>query len=196
MARSDRVGLIIIIIGAVAIAAMASYGALLRVIEVLTGSAVPVLAPFAGESVELPIGPGGSPIAVEVSEAVILATDLAPATVFSLIAAPIVTLIATILVIGCIVVFCRNLLRGVAFSRTNTRLVLTASMIIAVGWALSTLFTNMSVNGAFAAISEQTYVNVLFSADFTPLLVSLVLSAVALAFQSGERLQRDTEGLV
>ena len=196
MSLSDRIGLVIMIVLGGAAAIWASYAAVSRIIEVLTASAVPVLAPFIGEPAQLPIGPGGDLVAVDVEEAVVYASDLAPATHFALVAAPIVSLIATLIVIACIAMFCRNLLKGVAFSRANTRLVLTTSVTIVVGWAIASLFTTMGVNGAFAALSDHEYDNVIFTTDFTPAIVALVLSAVGLAFQAGERMQRDTEGLI
>lgn len=196
MSLSDRTGLVVMIVLGGAVALWSVYSAVQRIVEVLTASEVPVLAPFIGERAQLPLGPGGGLVAVEVQEATVHAGDLAPATLFALIAAPIVSTLATLIVIACIALFCRNLLRGVAFSPTNTRLVITTSIAIVAGWAVASLFTTMGVNGAFAALSDHEYDNVIFATDFTPAIVALVLSAVGLAFQAGERMQRDTEGLV
>jgi hypothetical protein len=196
ISRSDRVGLVVMIVLGAAAALWSIYSAASRIIEVVTASEIPVLAPFIGEHAHLPLGPGGASTTVEVEEAVIFASNPAPATLFALIAAPVVSVIATLIVITCIALFCRNLLEGVAFSRTNTRLVITASVTIALGWFVSSLFTTMGVNGAFAALSNHEYDNVIFATDFTPVIMALALSAVGLAFQAGERMQRDTEGLV
>jgi hypothetical protein len=58
------------------------------------------------------------------------------------------------------------------------------------------MLTNMTVNGALSAVSDYTYDGVVFSTDFVPLFGVLALAAIGAAFQIGERLQRDTEGLV
>ena len=68
--------------------------------------------------------------------------------------------------------------------------------VLTVGWVFGSLFTTMSVNGALAAVSDHTYDGVLFSTDFTAMFGLLALGVVGAAFQIGERLQRDTEGLV
>lgn len=196
MSLSDRIGLVVMIVLGGAVAIWSVYSTASRIVEVLTASEIPVLAPFLGEAAHLPIGPGGGSVSVEVEEAVLFVGDPAPATLVALVAAPIVSTAAMLVVIACIALFCRNLLKGVAFSRTNTRLVMTTSVTIIAGWAVASLFTTMGVNGAFAALSDHEYDNVIFSTNFTPAIVALVLSAVGLAFQAGERMQRDTEGLV
>ncbi|WP_203136524.1 hypothetical protein [Microbacterium sp. JZ31] len=168
----------------------------IRIAEVLHGTDVPVLAPFSGEQTVLPIGPGGSDVTVTVDQAVIAANSLAPITSVSLVLEAIVGALGLLGALVCLVLLCINLARGVAFSRLNSRLILLGTTSLLVAWALGGLFRTMGVNGTFAAVSEHSYDNVIFSSDLGPLFAILALGAIGTAFTVGERLQRDTEGLV
>ena len=54
----------------------------------------------------------------------------------------------------------------------------------------------MATNGALSAISDDTYRNWTLELGFAPVLGVLILAATGAALQLGERLQRETEGLV
>ena len=55
----------------------------------------------------------------------------------------------------------------------------------------------MAANGAFAVLSERTFDNVILSVDpFALILAAFVAALLGTVFAVGERLQRDTEGLV
>ena len=99
-------------------------------------------------------------------------------------------------VIALLAVFAWNVGRGRAFSRANVRVVWWATIALLVGWILGGLFTTMGVNGALSAVSEYSYDGVLFSTDWAAFWGIMALGAIGAAFQVGERLQRDTEGLV
>lgn len=168
----------------------------IRIAEVLRGTDVPVLAPFSGETAPLPIGPGGSPVTVTVEQAVITADGLAPITTASLVLEAVVVALGLLGALACLALLCVNLARGIAFSRLNTRLILWGTVSLLVAWGAGGLFRTMGVNGTFAAVSHHSYDNVIFSADLGPLFAILALGMVGTAFTVGERLQRDTEGLV
>ncbi|MFL0412082.1 hypothetical protein ACH0AH_12975 [Microbacterium paludicola] len=170
--------------------------AALRIAEVVRGTDVPVLAPFAGEQAELPIGPGGSPVTVTVDQAVIAGNGLAPITSVSLVLEAVVVALGLLAALACLALLCINLARGIAFSRPNSRLILIGTIALLVTWAAGGLFRTMGVNGTFAAVSEHSYDNVIFAADLGPALAILALGMIGTAFGVGERLQRDTEGLV
>jgi hypothetical protein len=91
-----------------------------------------------------------------------------------------------------------GILRGQIFSRRNTAIVTTAGTVTLVGLAGVPFFQNMVANGALARISDYTYdrgpVQVI---DLPVLLGAAFVAAVAgTVFSVGDRLQRDTEGLV
>ncbi|MFG6493658.1 hypothetical protein [Microbacterium sp. P03] len=196
LSRSDRTGMylyaVLSLAGIVAVVAWVVS----RLVEVASARSIPVLVPFTGETAPLPIGPAGSAVDVSVDRAVIDVADPAPATLFAVWAQPVVvglTLIALIAIAG---LFCLRLARGRAFRRGTARLMYTGAGVVAVGWVLGSILSNMTVNGALAAVSDRSYDGVVFESDLTPVFVILVLTAVATAFQIGERLQRETEGLV
>ena len=68
--------------------------------------------------------------------------------------------------------------------------------ILAVWWLVGSMLTKMTINGAFSAISNYTYDSGTIPSDLSPAIWILVLGAVGGALQLGERLRRDTEGLV
>ncbi|WP_395245747.1 hypothetical protein ACGGZK_08040 [Agromyces sp. MMS24-K17] len=194
--RGDRLGMYLTIgIGAVAIGATA-WAAVARLVEVLPGRDIPVLVPFVGERAELPIGPNGAPVTVDVDQAIVTVPKPAAATWFALVAEPIVVALALIAAIVLLGLLAWNLARGRAFTRANTRIIWWGSAALTAGWALGGLFRTMGVNGALSAVSDYTYDGVLFSTDWAPFFAILVLAVFGAAFGIGERLQRDTEGLV
>lgn len=196
LSRSDRIGMYMTIalgaLGAVAVL----WVTISRLVAVAPGRDVPVLVPFVGESATLPIGPGGSAVPVDVDQAVVVVPQPAVATQFALVAEPIVIGLAALIGIALLCAFCWNLARGRAFHRSTTRIIFAGAGTVLAGWALGSLFTTMTVNGALSAVSEYSYDGVLFSTDFTQPVVALALAAVGAGFQIGERLRRDTEGLV
>jgi len=194
--RSDRIAMYItVVIGALGIVLTAAR-AITRLIEVAPGRDIPVLVPFVGETAALPIGPDGAAVEVAVDQAVVTVPQPAPATLFALWAEPIVFALAIIagIVVGGL--FCLRLARGRAFERGTARLVFIGASILAAGWFVGAMLTNMTVNGALSAVSDYTYDGVTFSVDVVPVFGLLALGAIGAAFQIGERLQRDTEGLV
>jgi hypothetical protein len=196
LSRSDRFGMYTTVVFGAIGAVVTVWIAVSRLIEVLSGRGIPVLVPFVDETATLPIGPGGSAIPVEVDQAVVIVDDPAPATLFALIAEPIVTGLAILAGIVILCLFCLNLARGKAFSTSTVRLVFIGTGVLLVGWVVGSLFRTMGVNGTLSAVSDYTYDGVLFQTDFGVVFAVLVLGAIGAAFQIGHRLQRDQEGLV
>ncbi|GAA1815567.1 hypothetical protein [Agromyces neolithicus] len=194
--RSDTAGMYLtIVLGAIA-TAVTIWVAVTRLVEVLPGRDVPVLVPFIGETAQLPIGPNGAAVEVSVDQAVVTVPQPAAATQFAIVAEPIVTGLAIIAGIALLGLLCWNLARGRAFTRQNSRIIWWGTAVITAGWLLGTLLTTMSVNGALSAVSDYGYEGVTFATNFAPMFAILALAVVSSAFQIGERLQRDTEGLV
>ena len=194
--RSDRVGIYLTIaIGAIAIG-LTIWQVIVRLVEVFPGVDVPVTVPLFDQTTTLPIGPSGSPIQVDVYQATIVVPDPAAATLFALYGQPVVFGAASVAAIALLCLFCWRLARGRAFERPTTRLILAAVGVIGVGWITSSVLTQMSINGAIAAVSDGSYESsgVLF--EILPAIGILGLAAIGAAFQIGERLRRDTEGLV
>lgn len=196
LSRSDRLAMYLtMLLGAIAIGVTA-WHAVARIVEVLPGTNVPVLVPFLDETAGLPIGPGGTSVEVSVDQAVVTVPHPAAATQFALVAEPVVTALAIIAGIGLLGLFCWNLARGRAFARANVRLVWWGVGVLGIGWFTGSMLTNMTVNGALSAISDYQYDGIIFQSNWLPLLGVLALGAIGGAFQIGEKLQRETEGLV
>lgn len=196
LSQSDRIGMYVTIALGVIGGVAALWATISRVIEVAPGRDVPVLVPFSGETAQLPIGPDGALMPVAVDQATVIVAQPAMATQFALVAEPIVIGLAIILSIGLLCAFCWNLARGRAFHRSTTRIIFAAAGTVLAGWTLGSLFTTMTVNGALSAVSDYGYDGVLFSTDLVPPMIALALGAVGAAFQIGERLRRETDGLV
>ncbi|MFC6356774.1 DUF2975 domain-containing protein [Luethyella okanaganae] len=197
ISRGDRASLALTIGGGIVAGVVTIVLLAQRILEIVPNRDVPVPAQFIQTPAELPIGPGGSLVAVSVDEATIRVSDMPGITVFALVASAIVTAVTICAILACVCLFCRNLIRGEAFSRANIRLVMIAAMTIMIGWAVGNLFAWISLNGAFAALSEHGYDNPIFlSFTPTPLFVAIALGAIGVAFQIGAKLQRETEGLV
>jgi hypothetical protein len=194
--RSDRVDLWTVIVVGVVVAVFALVNAVVRIASIVPNKKVDVLAPFFDTVAALPIGPGGELVDVRVDSAVLTVSDLPGVVVVALVGAVLAELATTLVIVACAMLLCRNLMAGNAFSRTNTRLVFTVSITLIVGTTLSSLFTTMGSNGAFATLSEGSYDGAVATANLVPYFVAIALAAVALAFKAGERLRRETEGLV
>jgi hypothetical protein len=194
--RADRWGLYLTVLLGVAGAVATCWVTVGRLLEILTGDGIPVLVPFVGETSTLPIGPGGAPVEVAVDQAVVTVADPAGATLFALVAQPIVTGLAILAGIALLCVFCLRVARGRTFERATVRLIGAGAIVLLVGWGLGSLFRTMGVNGTLAAVSDRSYDGVLFETDFTAFFAALALGAIGAAFQIGHRLQRETEGLV
>ncbi len=194
--RSDRIGLYLAVGIAIAAILITGWGAAQRLVEVAPGHDIPVVVPLSGEQAPLPLGTDGAPVTVDVETATVVVADPAPATLFALWAEPIVRFLAV--AAGMLVAskFILRVARGRAFERGTAGLVFLGASILAAGWFVGAILTNMTTNGALSAISDYTYDSVIFTADLAPFMWILVLGAVGAALQLGERLRRDTEGLV
>lgn len=194
--RSDRVGMYMSIVLVAIGAALTVYGAVQRLSEVAAGGAIPVLVPLAGETADLPLGPDGSLVSAQVETAIVHVSDPAVATLFALWAQPIWSVVFIIAGLVLAAMFFLRLARGKAFNHGAARLALIGAGVILVGWFGNTILTNMTTNGALSRLSDYSYDSIVFEVSFLPVLGVLLIAAIGAALQIGERLQRDTEGLV
>jgi hypothetical protein len=195
--RSDTVGIWAFMVAGIGIVAWAVVGAVMRIAEALTSEAPRVLGEFAGTPAQAPIGPGGAPVEVELDRAFLFTDELPTASLVSLVLAEVVLALTVAVVVACLVLLSASTLRGRVFSRRNTRLVGTAGSVGLIGAAAVPFLGNMAANGAFARISDGDFDNVIMAVDLMPFVLgAFVVAIIGTAFAVGERLQRDTEGLV
>lgn len=195
--RADAVSLWLFMTAGAAIAVWVTWAAVARIIEVLPNRDVAVLGWFAGTPAEAPIGVDGAPVTVELEQAVLEVPELPIASLWSIVIQQVVLVVAVVVVVGALIWLSRNVARGAVFSRTNTVLVSTAGIVGLLGYFAVPFFGNMAANGGFAVISDRTFDNVIISIEpFTLVLAAFVVALLSTVFAIGERLQRDTEGLV
>ena len=197
MSRWDAASMAIFMIIGAAFAVFTVVRSVIRTVEVLGGGDVRVFAQFAGTMAEAPIGPDGAPVPVELDTAYLIAPELPIASLGALVIEQIVISVSVVTVVACLLLLTWNVLHGRVFSKTNTQLVGTAGIVAFFGVALAPFFANIGANGAFAWISDRTFDNVILAADLTQLFtVAFIAALAATTFTVGDRLRRDTEGLV
>lgn len=195
--RSDAVGLWIFMVAGAAIALWTGIAAFQRIMEVLPNTDVAVLGQFAGTVGSAPIGVDGSPVDVVLEQAMLTVPALPLAALWAIVIQQIVVVITVLTVVVALVWLGRNVTRSIVFSRTNTVLVSTAGIVGLIGYAAVPFLGNMAANGAFAVLSERTFDNVIISVEpFSLMLLAFVAALMSTVFAIGERLQRDTDGLV
>jgi len=197
LSTGDRFGLVFMMIAGAALAVGSVVSAVTRIVDVLTAESVQVLAEFVDTPALAPIGVDGADLAVELDTAVLTVTDLPGASLWSIVIQQVLMVATVVIVVTCLLLLSRSVLRDRVFSRTNTRLVTTAGLTGLLGAAAYPFFGNMAANGAFAVLSDRTFDNVLMSVDVGSLLMLAFVAALAsTVFMVGDRLQRETEGLV
>ena len=197
MSRADAVSMGVFMIAGIAIAAWTLIAATLRIIEVLGGGALRVYAEFAGTPAEAPIGPGGAARTIELDSGWLLTSELPAASVAALVIEQAMLAATVLTVVGCLLALTWNILCGRMFSRANTRLVTIAGLTGIAGMFIVPFFANMAANGAFATVSNREFDNVILSMDLFPFILLAFIAALAsTVFGIGDRLQRETEGLI
>lgn len=120
------------------------------------------------------------------------ATDLARTFLALSRAFDVVTQLAVVLTV---ILLCIALVRRRPFMRAMVRTLIASSFALVIGGMLTTAllgFTTMEI----AHSLDRPGFPMMAELDFTALFFGLGLALVATAFAAGERLQRDTEGLV
>ncbi len=198
MSRGDSGALIGFCIAGVLIAAYITVFSIIRIIELARGVDVPVLVEFISSKtpVDLPLSTGTS-IPVGVDSAVITAPELPAIAAVPGIIGQVAQILTIVIVIGCLILLARSVLTGRVFSRRNTALVATAGITGLVGFAAVRFFDNMLANATVAKIADNGVDNAVMSVEpFTFVLGAFVIALISTVFGIGDRLQRDTDGLV
>ncbi|MCI1020391.1 DUF2975 domain-containing protein [Microbacterium sp. C5A9] len=205
LSRGDIGALTGFCISGFVIAAYITVFSIIRIIELAGGVNVPVLVEFAGdrEPVDLPLSTGGS-IPVGLDSATITAPQLPATAAVPGILGQVAQIITIVVVIGCLILLARSIVRGRIFSRGHTALVATAGITGLVGFSVVRFFDNMLANATVAAVTDNAVDNAVITVEpFTFILAAFVIALIATVFAIGDRLQRhnaalenDTKGLV
>ncbi|MGN6426369.1 MAG: hypothetical protein ACTHMF_06080 [Leifsonia sp.] len=193
----DRMSIVAFMAAGILLAGWSVAQSVTTIVQAATNRDVRVLADFSGTIGQAPIGQGGAMRDVELVSAWVTAPQLPLASFGALMARELISSAATVAIVGCLVWLAANVLRGRLFSRTNTTLVAAVSIGGLVTWAAIALLNTMVANGAFARISGREFDNPVMSIPLMPLLLlAFAASIVVTAFTVGDRMRRDTEGLV
>lgn len=197
LSRGDAGALIAFCIAGVAIAAYITVFSIIRIIELASGTMIPVMVEFVDQPVEAPLGAGGANITLALDSAVLTAPSLPPVAIGAGILGQLAQIVTIVVVIGCLMLLARSILTGTVFSRRNTGLVMVAGIVGLVGFSAVRFFENMLANAAVSAVTDNALNNAVMSIEpFTFILAAFIISVIGTAFVIGDRLQRETEGLV
>jgi len=196
LTRGDRSALIGFCVAGLAIAAYFVVFSTLRIIELARGTDVPVLVEFVDAPVQIPLTTGDS-VAAGLDRATLTASALPPIAAVPGIIGQVIQILTILAVIGCLILLARGILSGHVFSRRNTALVMTAGITGLVGFAAVQFFDNMLANATVAVVTDNGIDNAVITVEpFTFILAAFIIAVIGTAFVIGEKLQRETEGLV
>lgn len=195
LSRGDTVSLTLFVVAGVAIAAWTVWNVAVRIAELVGGGPIEVLVEFLGTMADTQIGP--TRLTVELDRGVITVDGLGTPGVVSGVLGQLAFAITVVVVVACLIALSRNILRGRVFSKTNTRIAGIGGGVGLVGAAMSRFFDNMLANAAMAhAIDGPFHTAVISVEPFNFVLAAFALAVVASVFVVGDKLQRETEGLV
>lgn len=198
ISRGDTGALIAFCIAGVMIAAYITVSSIIRILELARGVDVPVLVEFvpSATTVDLPLTTGGS-VALGLDSATITAPQLPAIAAVPGIIGQVLQIITVLVVIGCLILLARSTVSGRIFGRGRTALVATAGITGLFGFASVRFFDNMLANATVARIADNGVDNAVMSIEpFTFILAAFVVALICTVFSIGDRLQRDTDGLV
>jgi hypothetical protein len=196
----DRSDVVVTVLVAAAVVVGAVVVMVRRVAELVGGGPVPVRVELsADEVVRAPLGPDGAEIAASAGSVVVDVPHLAgfarAAALLEAVTVPAAYAVTAV----CLALFCRRVVRGLTFTAATTRLVLVATVAVLIAWLVQVGASTVVGSAARAALGGgDADVGTVFvtSLPLGLLLVAVALGAVAGAMRVGERVQRDTEGLV
>jgi len=169
-----------------------------RLVEIVPNTDVPIDVQMASSTQSIAIEGVGDAVPVDIDRFTVHVSDLPPGTFIAAIGAAVVPAVTVTTVLVCLAWLLRNIGSGQFFSARNTRLVTTAALATVVGWLVTTVLDTAAANGALALLSppDRAEFEISMRISFLYLFAAMVAGCVAAAFHTGERMQRDSEGLV
>ncbi|MEW1706627.1 hypothetical protein AB0230_05225 [Microbacterium sp. NPDC089190] len=198
LSRGDTGSFLLFIVAGVAIALWAVIRSVGTIVAAAGNRDVRVPVDFLDTIAQAPIGPDGASVPVELTGAVVTAPSLPLASLWALFLAEGTFAAAVVTVVTLLLILCIGILRGGIFSRRHTRLVVAVGIVSLIAAFAVPFFQNMVANGALAWLSDRTYDRGLTQQIDLPILIVIgfVAGLSSTVFAVGDRLRRDTEGLV
>ncbi|GAT74215.1 FOG: GGDEF domain [Microbacterium sp. HM58-2] len=195
LSTGDTLALALFAIIGVGIAVTSAWMAALRIAELTSGGHVQVLAEFVDTAAQATAGEETLPVLLD--RGVVTVDGLMPMGVASGVLGQITFAATVVGVVFCLLALSRNLLRGVVFGKVNTGLVMGGGIVGLIGAAASRFFDNMLANAAIAQVTDGSFDTAVLTVEpFPYLLAAFALSIIGTVFVVGDRLRRETEGLV
>lgn len=195
LSKGDTVSLALFVIAGVAIAAWTVWNVSVRIGDLVRGGPIEVLVQFLDTTADARIG--ATTIPVELDQGVITVEGLGAIGVVPGVLGQIAFATTVVVVVACLITLSRNILRGCVFGKVNTRLAAIGGGVGLIGAAASHFFDNMLANAAMAHAIDGPFDTAVISVEpFTFVLAAFALAVVGSVFVVGDRLQRETEGLV
>ena len=197
MSRADAAAMIVFMLAGAGIALTTLISAVVRISEVLSDQQVALFARFWETVVQVQIDPDVTSLPVDLDTGWFTTATVPAVSVVLLVVQQVVLALGVGSVIACLLLVAWSVLRGRVFGRTNTRLVTAAGIAGLLTLAVVPLLGDMAASEAFDEIAAGRLDYVAISVDIFPLILTALVAALATTvFTMGERLQRDTEGLV
>lgn len=195
ISKGDAVAMALFVVAGIVIAGWTIWHTIDRIIELAVGRDVRVAVEFIDAPAQAQL-PGG-PLAVQLDRASVTVDSLGTMGAVPGILGQVAFAVTICGVVTCLILLSRNLLRGRVFGRANTRIVMIGGMIGLIGTAASRFFDNMLANATMAKLTDgPTDTAVMSIEPFAFVLAAFALSVIGTVFVVGQRLQRETEGLV
>lgn len=157
-----------------------------------TPGATTVVIPFGPQDVTLENG-----VAAVVASAQVTASGVDPVAVGCLVFSIALPALVALAGIALGIALCLRVLRGQVFSKENTQALLLISLALIVIPIVSGWFRSRGVDGVIEATDAAFGTPWrIYETGFPVVVVGIALLVLVAAFRRGERLQRDTEGLV
>lgn len=195
ISRGDTAAMMLFIAAGIGITAWTIWNAAARIVELAVGRDVRVMIEFIGSPAEAQLESGALPVSLD--RASVTADSLGAMAAVPGIIGQIAFALTVTGVVACLILLSRNILRGRVFGRGNTRIVMAGGLVGLVGAAVSRFFDNMLANATMAQLTDGPLETAIMSVEpFTFILAAFALAVVGTVFVVGQRLQRETEGLV
>lgn len=168
----------------------------IRIIEILRPGPTPVMVKMVDVTAAIPLS-NGTTLPAAISTAEIQASELPLASIIAGVTGPILTTLTLAAITVCLTLLALSIMRGRIFSTRNTKLVVAAALTGLLGFSFANLCNTMLANGALAWATGNEIDNTVVSVEPAVYLIGAFAAGVVITvFTAGERMQRDTEGLI
>ncbi len=195
--RADRLALygMAALVGAVVLAGIVAAASAL---PFASSEPARVALPVSAEQSEwlLANAPVPAPAVLNVDSVLVTVDHPTTAQIAGLWGQPLLAIVCVGVGAGLAITLLLRLARGTIFHAGSARLAYLGAIVPLVWWVGSMVFTELQVADARELLFDATHEYYAWTLDLSPVAWTFAIAAVGLALQIGERMRRDTEGLV